>query len=435
MFIFFGVTSVTQVEARKLSLPDLIDLLADSSITIKQQNNNIVVASKQKLLSWKRLFLPHASLSLSSSDEKYGKVNLLTDSNTYSSPQAKYQLSLGLSYNLFTGFKDQSRYKQDQWNLFKAKNQLAQITKEEIFELTNVYLKLGLEKNKLLLITKGHRRDKELMQIALDKYKKGLLLESDYLRGRINFLSSKKVLLGQQRPVETLKIELQRLVGDNKYRPGDIIVPFAITSLDQSTLKLITDIKNTGVMKFTQSLLTKYEKNSFELKVKKNDLQIAQLQKTYDMGDYFPQVSLESTYNYFNQNLPQDYYYASVAVTIPIFDSFDTTIKKQQNVLKVLNASLDIKKHKLDTKNTLIKLLSSMLKSYEVFVVLEQKYKLQKKVFEITFNQFKIGTATTKDVIDDKIRFNNVGLNLAYSNYELREIKTNIEYIVGKLGE
>ncbi len=421
-------------------LRSMIERAKEDNFEIKQQRNNLQISKIDSRISWRDLYLPKLSLSISAFDQD-SYDGPLTDAQVEDRNDPYYRSRVTLSYNLFNGFKDYYGHQKNLATYNRSTGYLNREVREKVYKIQDNYLNLSLELNRLKLYQEDLRRDKELLNAAKIRYRKGHISKSDLNRSEISHLQTQRELMLQERNIQGIKTSLLNYMGSDGKRDNRKLLarikPFTMISFEQEVKLFLQKIEKEGGSIAAKNFYRKYLKSSPDLIVLQRSQDIAELSKQVDRADFFPQLGLVAYHEYSDYlksaayERESDKYVLGVTLTIPLFDSFDTKFQDYKNIRLKNNATLAMKQHQFETKKELETLCENILKSFKAHSFLKRQYLLRQKIYNATFKRFKLGAITIKNLLDDKQDLQKDGQELASLSNNIRKTKLEIEKITG----
>ena len=379
--ITLSLAAFFAVNVNALNLNEAVDLALKNNFDIQNKNYDYL-ESLENVKANKANFIPKL-------DMNYSYLN--RDEPSIGEIEEEAGASIGLSYNLFNGFKD-SANKESSKYLSQSSKYSLNATKQDIVLNTKIaYIDYLDKKNSLETFSSAYKLFQEQFEDSKNRYDQGLIAKNDLLQVQVNMSSAKQNVVKAQGDLKVSKHKLSNILGG--------------INLDAQNIENL-DEKNLQISSFDEKLL----ENRSEIEALKMNLKsIQELEKSAKSG-YLPKVDASvSHYEYFdglsakkiditdvedNQNIAK--INASWNLYNGGYDSAQTQIYKT----KYLSATSILSKTKLDiklqyesAKTDLEVAIDNLETSKLALLQAEENYSIEK-------NRFAEGIATSTDLTD-----------------------------------
>jgi len=410
-------TGLAEAQTVQLSLKDALNYALQNNETIKKARLDIE-GGRYKTQEVRASALPQVTGTGTFSDQiikqqLYFNGQVIPIGTTYNA-SAQAQLNQQLfNQQVFTGLKA-AKASEDYYSLN------AELTEENTIEqvATNYYQVL-VNRQKLGVIDTNIKNIKRIEQVVNTQYKNGLAKKIDLDRVKVNITN----LENQREQLVNAITQQENLL---KYYMG----------MPVNTVVVIPDAVLTNIHPNVQDLMPSDSLNvnkRTEFQIVKTQENLLALQKKAYQAEYYPSLSLSSSYSYnglsdqLNFKNSQKYDMASIGLTlrIPIFDGFATRSRVRQ-------ANVDLLQNREDQRN----LSNSLNLAYENAKIQirnslntiqsqTENVRLAEEVYESTQNNYKNGLAGLTDLLDAENALTEAqnSHSQALLNYKLAEIQ------------
>ncbi len=440
LFIVIFYLSCLSVSAVTLSFNDLVKIGLRQNYGIKTQENLSKKSKWDYLLKTRDFYLPKLTMKITATDQDYYEGSFTNNKNRQDNSTI-YRGRTQLDYNIFNGFYDLYSYREMKHQFNLSKDNLRGEKQQFVYNLKLLYLEISQEYNRLKIVEEELSRNQKLLKASKLRYKKGRLAKVDYERSEIEFLDSKSNLLTIQNRIDKLKMDMASLLHQNHPIKKSIEL-FKINELEKDHINLVERLEKLGVSAIVEEFLREYIQDGNDRKKLENIKLVQESSKLKANAGYFPKVSLVASHDYsFNTSITNheksenDFYEVYLALSIPIFDSFDTFVNSKKEQLDLVNTEYQIKRSEIESENLIRKYCLEFKSKHKDFELAKARLKLRKRIYESTSKRFNVGAVTIKDLIDDKIDFTRESFNLAKINYELRTLYLKLEKVSGRINE
>lgn len=356
------------VAAKELGLKEAFERAIQYNET-KEINDARYDSAKSQLTKIEGNYYPKVALKGS-----YTKLDNLSDQKN---------LALNLTQNLYKGGKDSLSVDSGELNLESTKIKKAEDEQTLLKDVVDAYFAHWQNevdyRNVLLLKDQSEKRRKEIAdRVRIGRSRKGELLQADSQLATVE-----ATLLN----AEGLRKEsLKRLSGLTGFTENDIQMP--------------TDIDNKNSLQSLQDYLKSAEERP-DLVIKKNKLEMAQLDVTSSKRNHFPTLDLSSNY-YLKErtgSLKNSDWDVGVTLSVPLFEGGATEASVRESVAKKMEAQYGVNDQSRKIQSEVQVRFEAAEKYVEQLKTQNRALTLAKANYDETLKDFRLGLVTNLDTL------------------------------------
>lgn len=356
------------VAAKELGLKEAFERAIQYNET-KEINDARYDSAKSQLTKIEGNYYPKVALKGS-----YTKLDNLSDQKN---------LALNLTQNLYKGGKDSLSVDSGELNLESTKIKKTEDEQTLLKDVVDAYFAHWQNevdyRNVLLLKDQSEKRRKEIAdRVRIGRSRKGELLQADSQLATVE-----ATLLN----AEGLRKEsLKRLSGLTGFTENDIQMP--------------TDIDNKNSLQSLQDYLKSAEERP-DLVIKKNKLEMAQLDVTSSKRNHFPTLDLSSNY-YLKErtgSLKNSDWDVGVTLSVPLFEGGATEASVRESVAKKMEAQYGVNDQSRKIQSEVQVRFEAAEKYVEQLKTQNRALTLAKANYDETLKDFRLGLVTNLDTL------------------------------------
>lgn len=424
-FIFFivGCLAGTQALAQeKLSLQDAITIALKNNYDIKLINNDAIIAKNNANIGNAGM-LPTASGTFSTGGSRQNTVQTQstgTQRVTDGAKSTNMSYGVGLDWTIFDGFKMFASYDRlkalEQQGQVNAKAQILTTISDVITAYFNIV------KQQQLVVASDSAMDISnlRLRIANNKLEIGRGSKLDVLSAKVDYNTDTSTYLQQKNQLATFMVTLNQLMA------RDVNTQFAVDS----------DIAIDNSLNYTTLAGQMQELNPY-LQSALLSKKIAELNLKQVKGDRYPQVSLNSGYEFsrsttptgFNTKFRANGLTYGVTASVNIFNGFLQRQNERNAKVEISSANLTADKVKQDITAQ----LSAAYQNYSTFLELvkleRRNVDIANQNLDITLEKYRLGSIAPlelreaqRNAIDANSRYIEVQYQAKLAEITLKEI-------------
>ena len=411
------------------TLEECINHALENNISILQAKNSLLTA-EQDIVNARGNFLPSINSNISGG-ASYGNIELyageFVDREFYST-----SLGVGLSQNIFNGFRNINLLNQSKISLERNQFDLAKLKDDISLNVANAYLNVLFNKENLELANsqvKFSEFQVEQVKMLVDA---GSEPESTLIETQATYSRDIQNLTIAENNHDLSLLTLSQLL-QLPYENFDI----EIIEIDTPSANLMyNDIR---------PILNYAMENRNEIKVAERDIELAKLGTKISKSAYLPNISMgygfSATANFSNLTDDDDFidqindnkgHSVNMNISIPIFNRNQTKaqVKKSKIQEETINLALD--QVKINLESTIQRAFTdakAALKSYEAA---QMSLGSQELAFKNTQERFSLGALNSFDLEQSRIRLLNARSSLINAKYDFIFKTKVLDYYIGK---
>ena len=419
----FGNTKVWTLE-------ECVNYALDNNISILQARNNIL-SNEQDVISAKGNFMPGISSNISGS-MSIGKIELypgeFADREFYSS-----SLGIGLSQNIFNGFRNINVLNQSKLTLEKNKYELGRLRDDIALNVANVYLNVLF--------------NKENLELARSQYEFSLM-QVDQVKALVELgVQPESTLIDTQ---ATLSIDSQNLtIAENNHELALLnlsqLLQIPYEGFDVAVIKI--DVPSENIMyKDIKPILNYALENRNEIKVAESDIEIAKLNTKISKSAYLPNISLGYGFNaaanfsnltdddpFIDQVDENKGHSVNMNISIPIFNRNQTKAGVNKSKILENSSNLALQQAKLNLESSIQRAFTDAKAALKSYQASKKSLKAQQLAFDNSKERYDLGALNSFDLEQARIRLLNANSSLINSKYDFIFKTKVLDYYTGKL--
>lgn len=426
-FIFFIVGSWaglcnTATAQEKLTLQDAITIALQNNYDIKLINNTAAIA-KNNANAGNAGMLPTASGTFSTGGSRQNTVQTQSSGTQRVTDGAKstnMSYGVGLDWTIFDGFKMFANYDRlkalEQQGQVNAKAQILTTISDVITAYFNIV------KQQQLVVASDSALDISnlRLKIANNKLEIGRGSKLDVLAAKVDYNTDTSTYLQQKNQLATFMVTLNQLMA------RDVNTKFSVAS----------DITIDNTLNYTELANQMQQLNPY-LQSAMLSKQIAELNLKQVKGNRYPQVSLNSGYEFsrsttptgFNTKFRANGLTYGVTASVNIFNGFLQRQNERNAKVEISSASLSLDKVKQDISAQ----LTSAYQNYSTFLALvkleHHNVDIANQNLDITLAKYRLGSIAPlelreaqRNAIDANSRYIDVQYQAKLAEIALKEI-------------
>lgn len=379
--ITLSLTAIFAVNANALNLNEALELALKNNFDIQSKKYDYI-ESLEGIKANRASFIPKLDVNYSYSYKDEPNDTQLEDEAV---------ASIGLSYNLFNGFKDLANKESSKYLSKSSKYSLNAIKQDIVLNTKIAYIDYLDKKNLLETFTSAYKLFQEQFEDSKNRYDQGLIAKNDLLQVQVNMSSAKQNVVKAQGDLKVSKYKLSNILGGIDLNTEEIEdldeKSLQISLFDEELLEKRSEIE---ALKMNLKSIKELEKSAKSAYLPKLDASIAH----YEYYDGFSTNKIDIAGLEDNQNIAK--INASWNLFNGGYDSAQVQIYKTKylNIKSILNKTkLDIKLQYENAKTDLEVAIDNLKTSKLALLQAEENYSIEK-------NRFAEGIATSTDLTD-----------------------------------
>ncbi len=428
LLITFGIQAQAEQNVEVLTVEDAVKIALENNYEIKIASNDLKI-DKQNVSLANAGLLPRLDATINddngiqntSQTRSDGTVNALDNARNQS---LNYGVTLG--WTVFDGFRMFARYDQlkELEKLGDAELKLVVLTK--ISDVMTVYYDLVQQQQQLRALDSTLVISQQRVNLAQNRFTIGKASKLELLNAQVDLNTDTTNLLRQKELFANTKTQLNEILARDVKIQFNIVEAFGV---DNSLL--------------LPELTTLAEKQNPQLQAQVISKRVAELQLKQVKGNRYPQVSVNTGYNFAESKSSLGFTSESSArgltygfsATMNLFNGFLQKRNEKIAKLQIENSSIVIEQQTQVLNSQLTTAYQTYLTNIQLIELEEKNESLAKQNLDITMEKYRIGTIPTLEFrtaqlnyVNAKVRFSNAQYMAKLSEISLKELAGNLTF-------
>ena len=356
----------------------------------------------------------------------YGQ-NISNNENGWSSSG---NVGVGSSVTIYQGGQINNTIEQNRLNLERNEVQMERYDNQTVTQILQSFLTILGNQELLKYQLEVLKTSGEQLKQGQARYQAGSILESDFLLLQSQYYSDSNNVVDTRINIENNLLDLKVLLSMDPTDVLDIVSP---------------DTENLDALK--ESLPSEEEAIQRamdympDLRMSGYDLRIAEKNVDMAKGNYLPSVSANANVSMgvlsFDGNGVRQWYgkpteSAGVSVNIPIFSRGSTKANVKKSQISLEQAQLNYEQTQLQVRQTVVQAYRNVLSAYNAYKVSEVRENAYSKSFAAYNMQYRYGTITTVDLLQQQNNYLNVLNTYIQNKYSLLMKRKILDVYMGQ---
>ena len=400
----FLLVSILSYSQKKWTLKECVDHALKNNIQVKINELNVQVAEKD-VKSNKANFLPSVNASTGGS-LNFGSTFDPVSNDRVSTTTFGGSLSLGVSYNIFNGFRNLNTYKQAKLGVERSKLDLEVIENDIALRVVNTYLNVLFAKENLEVAKFQADISKKQIERAQAQFDTGSIPKGDLLNIQSTAANDAQSVVSQENGLNIALLNLSQLL-QVEYEGFEV----ASIEIGSPSAALLYSSSN--------EVYQKALKNRPEIERAKLNIQNSELGIEVARSGYLPSISTSANIgsNYgFNLDLPPGFsntglftqldnnlgYGLGFNISIPVFNGFRNDASVERSKIQKLISENNLEIEKLSLKQTIEQAFLDAKAAAKTFEAASISLESQNEAFKNAQASYEYGPITRFDY--DQVR-------------------------------
>ncbi len=344
----------------------------------------------------------------------------------------QYQLGVGGSYTLFNGFANYNSIAQAKSSSQSADLDYTRSKQTAVYQTTVDYLAVFNARDQLNIMADNLKRDKQQLETIKEENSVGSASLADVYQQQATVSADEYSMIQAKNAFDQAAAALKYYLGIPVTDSVDFSDPSIVTEIDTTQFAELNS-KYRHIADLVGSALD--TRPDYQASVQKLDASKSQL--AVANAGYSPTLTLRGAYQILGPRIPDvnqnRSFYASLYLSVPIFNGFQTQTNIQQADVAVKSARQTVdatrRQVQLDIYRALLNLNASE-KQYEAGVNQVAAAKIN---LETEREKYSIGSATLLDVLTANAQYTQALSNRVVAAYNYIQAKQQIDYAIGKI--
>ena len=364
---------------------------------------------------------------LPSLSASYGQ-NISNNENGWSSSG---NVGVGTSVTIYQGGQISNTIEQNRLNLERNEAQMERYDNQTVLQILQSFLTILGNQELLHYQLEVMNTSREQLKQGQARYQAGSILESDFLLLQAQYYSDSNNVVDTRINIDNNLLDLKVLLSMNPTDELSIVTPDT-ENLDD--LKESLPAEDEAIQLAMETMP--------DLRMSEYDVRIAE--KSVDMakGNYLPSVSANANIGMgvlsFDDSGVRQWYSkptesAGVSVNIPIFSRGSTKANVKKSQISLEQAQLDYEQTQLQTRQTVVQAYRNVVSAYNAYKVSEVRENAYSKSFAAYNMQYRYGTITTVELLQQQNNYLNVLNTYIQNKYSLLMKRKILDVYMGRM--
>lgn len=339
-------------------------------------------------------------------------------------------IGLGSSVIIYQGGQINNTIEQSRLNLERNAAQMERYDNQTTTQILQSFLTILGNQELLNYQLEVLKTSGEQLKQGQTRYQVGSILESDFLLLQAQYYSDSNNVVDTRINIENNLLDLKVLLSMDPTDELTIIAP-ATENLDFLRESLPSE----------EEAIQQALAYMPDLKMGDYDIKIAEKSLAMAKGNYLPSVSANANVGMgvlsFDGNGIKKWYStptesAGISVNIPIYSRGSTKANVKKSQISLEQAQLDYEQTQLSIRQTVVQAYRNVISAYNAYKVSEVRENAYSKSFEAYNIQYRYGTITTVELLQQQNNYLNTLNTYIQNKYSLLMKRKVLDVYLGK---
>ena len=422
-------------DVRQVTFNEAVRIALEQNVVLRQSANN-VEAQSIGVSESRAAFLPNLFLNTQSS-QNYGRSIDPTTNDFSSEIYESFTTSASSGINVFNGFRDVARLRQNNLQLDAADTQYERQQQEVVFEVMSRYLDLLTRQEQVGIQEEALAAQEQQLEQIEELVRVGVQPISDQYQQQAQVASTELALLNAQRDAQLAEVALIQVLQLDPFGA----YAFAAPTVDE--LPLTKEDYELGNL-----LQNAFERRS-DLQAQLFSIAAAQEGLRVARSGYFPTIDLSVGYgsrwsnnSFLGQGQPAAFFdqldqqrggSLGLSFTLPVFDRLQTRNNVQRAQVQYDNAQLDLQALRQNVALEVRQAYLNYLTVEKELDVTEKQLQAADLALEAAQERYNVGAGTIVELTDAQATQVRAASERVQARYDFLFQKRLIDYYLGVL--
>ena len=353
--------------------------------------------------------------------------NISNNANGWSSSG---NLGLGSSITIYQGGQINNTIEQNRLNLERNEVQMERYDNQTVTQILQSFLTILGNQELLKYQLEVLNTSGEQLKQGKARHQAGSILESDFLLLEAQYYSDSNNVVDTRINIENNLLDLKVLLSMDPTDELSIVTPDT-ENLDQLKASLPSEEE-------AIQLAMEYMP---DLRMSGYDIRIAEKNVAMAKGNYLPSVSANANIGMgvlsFDGTGMKQWYStptesAGISVNIPIYSRGSTKANVKKSRISLEQAQLDYEQTQLEVRQTVVQAYRNVISAYNAYKVSEKREEAYSKSFAAYNMQYRYGTITTVELLQQQNNYLNVLNTYIQNKYNLLMKRKVLDVYMGQ---
>ena len=363
--------------------------------------------------------LPNVSAS-------YGQ-NISNNENGWSSSG---NVGVGSSITIYQGGQINNTIEQNRLNLERNAVQMERYDNQTVLQILQSFLTILGNQELLNYQLEVLKTSGEQLKQGQARYRAGSILESDFLLLQAQYYSDSNNVVDTRINIENNLLDLKVLLSMDPSDELTIVTP------DTENLDLLRESlpSEEEAIQLAMDYMPDLRMSDYDIKIAEKSLDMAK-------GNYLPSISANANVGMgvlsFDGSGIRQWYStptesAGISVNIPIYSRGSTRANVKKSQIALEQAQLEYEQTQLSIRQTVVQAHRNVISAYNAYKVSEVRENAYSKSFAAYNMQYKYGTITTVELLQQQNNYLNVLNSYIQNKYSLLMKRKILDVYMGK---
>jgi len=418
-----GVLNLQAKEIKNITLHECIKIALTNNTDIVTAKSNYQMSKAGLRSAWGN-FMP--SLNAYGQWKRRNEDLIMFRYKDFVYSKDSYYYSFSLSQPIFNGFSNLASLKK-----YKAEEQIYSdyltLTEQQITLKVKLQYYEVLKAKQLLKVSEETLKASEEELVRIETMEQiGSASKAEVYQQKVRVGQNKLALIEAQNTLSNAKADLNHTLGINVNTELE---------LEEESLE---------VQQFDvhfDELIEQALQNRLDYHAAKENLNSAKSDVVISRSNYFPQISLDADYNWYDVRFPRssqdlqefDNYSIGVNISMNLFNGFKTKANVNSSQAGVLAAQASLEQTKRQVMLDVKKSVLNLQKAAENIVVTNENLVSAEEDYRLARERYKIGAGTLLEQITAEISLTQAKADQIQALYDYKYTLAALELAVGKL--
>jgi TolC family type I secretion outer membrane protein len=405
--------AVQELEFRRVTLDQAIDIALSSNPTLEQTRTNIESAEFTRLNAYGS-FLPNLSTSFGYGNSSSGRL----DATGQGIVQTSYTAQVSASYDLFTGFRRFSDLKGARLGVVESQAAYRQSEFETVRTVKQNYFNTVAARDLVQVERDRVARQEEQLNFVEQQLELGRATRSDLLSSQVDLNNARLAQLNAENDARTTIFRLTEVVGVDQ-----LIGPVAEATLEPTPFPYGRD-----------DLLGMAFQSAPSIATAEASTDAAETQVSSARAAYLPSVSFNAGWAWANIEYPPENRSWSLSLrgSYPLFNGFSRETQVWQAQASVDRARSQERAAKLAVRSNLEAAYSTLQAAMAGIDLAAQSVELSTESLRVEQERYRLGLSTILDLRAAQISLSQAEVDLVSRKFDWQLALAEIEALLGR---
>lgn len=405
--------SSSQVQPMRVTLDDALEIAMRNNPDLARSRANVDQATYQRLSAFGE-FLPNFSLGYSYSNSSTSRLDFTNQGFS----RTNYSMTLGGSYDLFTGFRRFKDVKSARLNVNARQASFREQKYSTSLDVKQAYYNAVANRELVDVQQARVKRQQDQLDFIQQQLKLGRATRSDLLSSQVDLNTAKLDLLNAQNSARASTFQLAQAIGVKRR-----VEPVAKANLQIQPMPLTRD-----------QLQQMAQDGGPTVTAARAQAEAARAQVSVAQSAYYPTLSLSGGYAWSNSEYPPENrsWQISISGRYPIFNGFQRESSVYQAQAQVDQAEASQRSASLQLRTDVDAAYNQMQTARSGIDLAKQSVELSQENLRVSQERYRLGLATILDLQAAQIALQQAQVDLIQRRFDYQVGLAKLESLLGR---